>query len=294
MSRAITLGDLRCLSLSSAASSHRLDDKNAAFVRISLGFKLPLASTTARLSKESLGASLQNFHEVLVASFISKIGKGSDDLVGVSAGVTVPGAGVRTSGSWDCFSLSGDGADLACCCFSNSPDTSGESMLFSDSGVESTAWKFCRSQFPSIFWATKQTTENVLNRENEKTYRRWRKAFGGVEAFPGEKLVAVEDLKEPSHATHLLFQILVLYNPCRHFPGKYLTFPFLFFLLTLSVSLTLSLQTLSKTSHSSEASPPTFLSLSLSHSLSMALTETPAFLVFLKRKLLGKYNALIF
>jgi hypothetical protein len=61
--------------------------------------------------------------------------KGSSDLVGVSAEVAVSAVGVWPSGSEDCFSLFGDGADLASCCFSNSPDTTGESMLFSDFGV---------------------------------------------------------------------------------------------------------------------------------------------------------------
>lgn len=47
-----------------------------------------------------------------------------------------------------------------------------------------------------------------------------REAFGGVDAFSGEHLVAVEDLKETSHAPHLLvnmfLQILVAYDTRRH------------------------------------------------------------------------------
>jgi hypothetical protein len=76
--------------------------------------------------------------------------------------------------------------------------------------------------FYFILSATKQRTENVLKEPKRETYQRWREAFGGVEAFPCENLVAVEDLKEPSHATHLLLQILVLHYPRRHFPGNIL------------------------------------------------------------------------
>lgn len=44
-----------------------------------------------------------------------------------------------------------------------------------------------------------------------------REAFMGVEAFPGENLVAIEEIEEASHATHLLLylliEILILHHP---------------------------------------------------------------------------------
>ena len=43
----------------------------------------------------------------------------------------------------------------------------------------------------------------------------------GVDAFSGEYLVAIEDLKETSHAPHLFvnvfLQVLVAYDSRRHF-----------------------------------------------------------------------------
>lgn len=37
-----------------------------------------------------------------------------------------------------------------------------------------------------------------------------REAFGGAEAFPGEKLVAIEELEETSHTAHLFSNLVVL------------------------------------------------------------------------------------
>ena len=102
-----------------------------------LGF--PLASTTALLSRESLGASLLNFHDDLAPFLNSKTGRGRVNLLCVSAGVAVSGAGGRSSITEDCFNQSGEGIDLPCCC-SNSLDMAGDPMeLFSDSCVKSTA-----------------------------------------------------------------------------------------------------------------------------------------------------------
>lgn len=42
----------------------------------------------------------------------------------------------------------------------------------------------------------------------------WKESFGGVDAFSGENVVAIEDVKEASHAPHLLvnvfFQVVVV------------------------------------------------------------------------------------
>ncbi|KAI9156360.1 hypothetical protein LWI28_004863 [Acer negundo] len=90
-------------------------------------------------SRERLGASLQNFHDNLAPSLNSKTGRGRVNLLRASAGVTVSGAGDRSSITGDCFNWSGEGIDLPCCC-SNSLDMAGDPMeLFSDSCVESTA-----------------------------------------------------------------------------------------------------------------------------------------------------------
>lgn len=48
------------------------------------------------------------------------------------------------------------------------------------------------------------------------SYSGRRESFGGVDAFSGENLVTIEDLKKPSHATHLLLEALVVYDPRRH------------------------------------------------------------------------------
>lgn len=54
---------------------------------------------------------------------------------------------------------------------------------------------------------------------SERRYRR--EAFVGVDAFSGEYLVAIEDLKKTRHAPHLLvnvfLQVLVAYYSRRHF-----------------------------------------------------------------------------
>jgi hypothetical protein len=58
---------------------HRLTDKIAVFVRISLGLRLPFASNVALLSRDSLGASLQNFQDDLVPCFNSRTGRRGGD-----------------------------------------------------------------------------------------------------------------------------------------------------------------------------------------------------------------------
>jgi len=54
--------------------------------------------------------------------------------------------------------------------------------------------------------------------ESERRYRR--ETFGGVNAFSGEYLVPIEDLKKTRHAPHLLvnvfLQVLVAYYTRRH------------------------------------------------------------------------------
>lgn len=61
-----------------------------------------MASVTALLSRESLGASLENFQGDLVPSLNSNIGKGRGDLADeASDGVPGSGAGERTSLSED-------------------------------------------------------------------------------------------------------------------------------------------------------------------------------------------------
>lgn len=97
MSLAMTLGERFCWLSSLALLSHRLAAvRTGAAVRISLGWRLPLASVVALLSSDSRGASLLNFHEHLVPSFSSKIGSGRGDLGG-------------SSGDGGCFDLSGLG-----------------------------------------------------------------------------------------------------------------------------------------------------------------------------------------
>lgn len=146
MSLAITLGDRRCLSLWSACStlfSQPLTDKIAALVRISLGLRLPFASKVALLSRDSLGASLQDLQDDFVPSFNSNTEGVRCDFDWISTGIGDSGAaGDRISVTGDCLNLSGEGIDLVCCDFSNSLDIAGDPIDFSDFGVESTPWKF--------------------------------------------------------------------------------------------------------------------------------------------------------
>lgn len=133
MSLAMTLVDRRCLSSPSPALSHLFAVRMDAFVRISLGWRPPLASTVALLSNESLGASLQNFHDVLVPSFNSNIWRGRGEL-----GVRT--SGDRSSGVETCLGRSGIGV-AGCftgCGFPNSPETAGED--FSDPCAASATW----------------------------------------------------------------------------------------------------------------------------------------------------------
>lgn len=96
----------------------------------------------ALLSSESLGASLENFHDALVPSLNSKTGRGRGDLGLASGddGVRISGAGDRSSVNGGvCFDRSGDGAVLFSGCFSNSLDISGDLVVDSGSGDATTA-----------------------------------------------------------------------------------------------------------------------------------------------------------
>lgn len=70
------------------------------------------------------------------------------------------------------------------------------------------------------------TSENKINgdRKKESNQSTGKALGGGVEAFSGENLVTIKDLKESSHASHLLpnllLQILILHHPSRHFLNK--------------------------------------------------------------------------
>lgn len=95
---------------------------------------MPLASTTALLSNDSLGASLANFHEDLVPSLNSKTGRGS--------GMVACASGAGDWGSLDglCLTRSGDGVDLGGS-VSSSLDFVGEPTKLTDSGDEFAAYK---------------------------------------------------------------------------------------------------------------------------------------------------------
>ncbi|GLT56638.1 hypothetical protein SLA2020_296670 [Shorea laevis] len=92
----------------------------------------------ALLSSESIGASLKNFHNDLVPSFNSKMGRRRRLFARMSTRVDNSGNGDRSSGTGDYLNRSGDGVDQPCGCFSNSLDITGEPTFFSDSRVDST------------------------------------------------------------------------------------------------------------------------------------------------------------
>lgn len=117
ISLATTLGDRLCSSPASEASDW-LPVLTGTAVRISRGRIFPLESTTARLSRESLGESRIVLHEVFPSSALSKAwsGRGRDSRAGVSP-ETPPsgeeGQGIDGEGGGRWLSLKTDNAGEA-------------------------------------------------------------------------------------------------------------------------------------------------------------------------------------